>query len=329
MNDCQGKEYDKIQVGEVFIDTGKNGKDNQWRERKLRNINLGDDFKILQHGVTSQRVFACAERLEFNVQTDGTLKLGKVWFCKNKLCPVCNWRRSLKHSSQASRVLNKAMNTYRTAKFLFLTLTVKNVSGSNLGTSLTELTKSFDRLIRRAKVKRNLIGFMRATEVTYNEKRDDYHPHLHVLLMVKSTYFKGTNNYIDQSEWQRMWQQSAKLTYVPQVDIRKVKSKYDDVDSIRKAVLETAKYPVKPIDSMGLDKSTRLDVVDNLYKGLHRKRQIAYGGELKRIYKELGLDDTENGNLVKFSGTENDSSDNVNQVVAKWLWSSKNYYRVR
>lgn len=330
MNDCQEVEYNDCRIGDEFLDKNSKGKDKKWRQRKLNNIALGDDFKKLQIENVSTNVFACAERLEYKVNTDGSISLNKVWFCKNKLCPICNWRRALKHSYQASNVLNIAMNNNPKAQFLFLTLTVKNVPGSELKESLTQLTKSFDRLFRRAKVKKNLIGFMRATEVTYSEERDDYHPHLHILMMVTPSYFKGSDNYISQTEWSELWKQSAKLDYNPIVDVRKIKTKMDDSEneSLYKAVLETAKYPVKPIDSMNLTEDTRLKVVANLYQGLYKKRQIAYGGELKTIYKNLALDSLEDGNLINVNGNDN-LEKTYNTVVAKWFWDIKKYIRIQ
>lgn len=328
MKECQEVEYNDCQVGEEFLDKNSKGKDKKWRQRKLNNIALGDDFKKLQIEKVSNNVFSCAERLEYKVNTDGSISLNKVWFCKNKLCPICNWRRALKHSYQASNVLDIAMKKHPKAQFLFLTLTVKNVPGSELKESLTDLTKSFDRLFRRAKVKKNLIGFMRATEVTYSEERDDYHPHLHILLMVKSNYFRGADNYISQAEWSELWKKSAKLDYNPIVDVRKIKTDGNSEDeSLYKAVLETAKYPVKPIDSMDLSEDTRLKVVNNLYHGLYKKRQISYGGELKTIYKSLALDSLEDGNLINVNGNDN-LEKTYNTVVAKWFWDIKKYIRV-
>lgn len=328
MKECQEVEYNDCQVGEEFLDKNSKGKDKKWRQRKLNNIALGDDFKKLQIEKVSNNVFSCAERLEYKVNTDGSISLNKVWFCKNKLCPICNWRRALKHSYQASNVLDIAMKKHPKAQFLFLTLTVKNVPGSELKESLTDLTKSFDRLFRRAKVKKNLIGFMRATEVTYSEERDDYHPHLHILLMVKPNYFNGSDNYIKQAEWSELWKKSAKLDYNPIVDVRKIKTDGNSEDeSLYKAVLETAKYPVKPIDSMDLSEDTRLKVVNNLYHGLYKKRQISYGGELKTIYKSLALDSLEDGNLINVNGNDN-LEKTYNTVVAKWFWDIKKYIRV-
>ena len=63
---------------------------------------------------------------------------------------------------------------------------------------------------------------------------------------------------------------------------------------MKKSILETTKYPFKPIEFD--DKN--LQVIDDLYKGLYRKRQLAYGGLLKQIKKELELDDIENGDLI-------------------------------
>ena len=328
MKECQEVEYNDCQVGEEFLDKNSKGKDKKWRQRKLNNIALGQDFKKLQIEKVGNNVFSCAERLEYKVNTDGSISLNKVWFCKNKLCPICNWRRALKHSYQASNVLDIAMKKHPKAQFLFLTLTVKNVPGSELKESLTHLTKSFDRLFRRAKVKKNLIGFMRATEVTYSEERDDYHPHLHILLMVKPNYFNGSDNYIKQAEWSELWKKSAKLDYNPIVDVRKIKTDGNSEDeSLYKAVLETAKYPVKPIDSMDLSEDTRLKVVNNLYHGLYKKRQISYGGELKTIYKSLALDSLEDGNLINVNGNDN-LEKTYNTVVAKWFWDIKKYIRV-
>lgn len=329
MNDCQEVEYNDCQVGEEFLDKNSKGKDKKWKQRKLNNIALGDDFKKLQIEKVGNQVFSCAERLEYKVNTDGSISLNKVWFCKNKLCPICNWRRALKHSYQASNVLDIAMKKHPKAQFLFLTLTVKNVPGSELKESLTHLTKSFDRLFRRAKVKKNLIGFMRATEVTYSEERDDYHPHLHILLMVKPNYFNGSDNYIKQAEWSELWKKSAKLDYNPIVDVRKIKTDGNSEDeSLYKAVLETAKYPVKPIDSMDLSEDTRLKVVANLYRGLYKKRQISYGGELKTIYKSLCLDSVEDGDLIHVTGSD-DLEKTYNTIVAKWFWDIKKYIRVQ
>lgn len=310
----------------IFKDVSKNGKDRKWKERKLMNIELGQRLEKLGYK-QFERVMQCSEVLKFKKQDDGTLKLFQTWFCKNKLCSICNWRRAMKHSYQATQVIDKAIEKEPKAKFLFLTLTVKNVEGKNLNKTMSSLTKSFDRLFKRRKVLKNLIGYLRSTEVTFNSDTEMYHPHIHVLLMVKSSYFTGnSDNYINQKEWQLMWQQSAKLDYLPVVDIRKVRSKKsNDEKDIKNAIIETAKYPVKPIDTLQASEEQKLKIVDDLMQGLYKKRQIGYGGLLKKIYKELQLDDLENGDLIKIDDEKNEVTPGK-EIIAVWNWERKNYF---
>ncbi|WP_460898733.1 protein rep, partial [Staphylococcus aureus] len=57
----------------------------------------------------------------------GERKLYRVWFCKSRLCPMCNWRRAMKHGIQSQKVVAEVIKQKPTVRWLFLTLTVKNV----------------------------------------------------------------------------------------------------------------------------------------------------------------------------------------------------------
>ena len=311
---------DKIQnQEEILVDKNSRGKDRNWRGRKILSLKLADIFKELQYKDSLiERVATCGDTLRFIRREDGSLKLYQAYFCKNKLCPMCNWRRSMKYSYQTSRIVDEAIKQEPKVRFLFLTLTVKNVEGEALNSTISQLTKSFDRLFRRAKVKKNLLGYLRSVEVTHNEDDNSYHPHIHVLMMVKSSYFKGKENYITQKEWGDMWSQSLKVDYVPIIDIRTVK---ETGKGLQGAVLETAKYPTKPI-KMDIENK---QVVDDLYNGLYRKRQLGYGGLFKTIKKQLTLDDVENGDLVHTSDDKENISKGT-EIVAIWNANKQNYY---
>lgn len=309
-----------------FQDISKTGKDRQWRERKLRNIELASQLEILGYR-NFDRVYQCAETLKFVEQMDGTKKLYQSYFCKNKLCALCNWRRSMKYSYQASKIVEEAMCRHSKARFLFLTLTVRNITGQELNQAMKDILIGFNRLFKYKKVDRNMIGFLRATEVTYSKELDSYHPHLHVLLMVKPGYFRSKDDYLTQEEWTALWRKAMKLDYTPVVDIRAVKA--DKGKGLKGAILETAKYPVKPFDV--IDEKTdftaqeKLQIVDDMLTGLHRKRQIGFGKLFKDIKKELELDDLEDGNLVK-TGENTESRSTGREIVAIWNWERKNYY---
>lgn len=313
MTDFQNQEQ------QVLKDKNSKGKDRRWKERKILSLRLADIFKELDYKDTLiERISSCGDVLKFIKREDGSLRLYQAYFCKNKLCPMCNWRRSMKYSYQTSRIVDKAISQEPKGRFLFLTLTVKNVSGADLNNALTQLTKSFDRLFRRAKVKKNLLGYLRSVEVTHNQDTGDYHPHIHILLMVRASYFSSKENYITQKEWGDLWAKSLKVDYVPMVDIRAVKSQGK---GLKGAILETAKYPTKPI-KLDIENA---QVVDDLYQGLYKKRQLGYGGIFKIIKKELALDDAENGDLIHTSDKNDDLSEGT-KIVAVWNASKQNYF---
>ncbi|MCQ2966957.1 MAG: protein rep [Alphaproteobacteria bacterium] len=84
---------------EIFLDKNEDGKDKDWRGRKVLSLKLADIFKELQYKDSLiERVQTCGDVLRFIRREDGSLKLYQAYFCKNKFCPMCNWRRSMKYS---------------------------------------------------------------------------------------------------------------------------------------------------------------------------------------------------------------------------------------
>lgn len=308
--------------GDEFKDISKNGKDRKWKERKQKNLKLANIFDSLDYPSNFvSNIHSCAEHLSFKRASDGSLRLFQMYTCKNKQCAICSWRRSMKYQVQISKIVEEVIIRKPKGRFLFLTLTVENVSGENLNHELSKLTEAFRRLMMYKKVSKNMIGFLRATEVTRNELMDTYHPHIHVLLFVSPTYFKNKENYISQDEWTDLWKKSAKLDYYPIVDVRAIKPKNEKTSDIRSAILETAKYPVKPME-LTVESAK---VVDELQKGLYRKRQIAFGGLFKQIKKELELDDIENGDLINLGDEESPISDGE-VISVLWNHERQNYY---
>ena len=282
----------------VLVDKSSTGKIRPWKDKKIANISYWELLHILEFK-KAERVRSCAEVLEYEVSQDtGELKLANVWFCKSRLCPMCNWRRTMKHGIQTQKIVAEVIRQKPKARWLFLTLSIKNVfDGQELNQSLSDMSKGFNRMMKYKKVSKNLIGFMRATEVTVNTIDNSYNQHMHILLCVESSYFNGSENYINQKQWTQFWRKAMKLDYDPIVHVQIVKPKNKNKSDIKSAIDETAKYPVKHTDFMTSSKEKNLQVVSDLEEGLHRKRLISYGGLLKEIHKELNLDEVENGDL--------------------------------
>lgn len=311
-----------------FKDVTKTGKVRPWKEKKISNVSYAEILQILEFK-KAKNVGECGQILEFKPTDLGYLKLYRAWFCKSKLCPICNWRRSMKNSAQTQKIVESVVSDKPKARWLFLTLTVKNVSdGESLKESLSQMTKAFNKMVKYKKVKENLIGFMRNIEVTVNQETGFYNQHMHVLLCVENQYFKNKNNYITQKEWKSFWKKALKINYDPVVDVRAIKSNKKGDSDIESAVKETSKYSVKSADYLTENEKRNLEIVYDLEKGLYNKRMISYGGLLKEKHKLLNLDDVEDGDLINTSDSEeiSESEEQANSIVAIWNYQKQNYY---
>ncbi|MCH4302889.1 protein rep, partial [Staphylococcus haemolyticus] len=246
-----------------------------------------------------------------------------------KLCPVCNWRRAMKNSYQAQRVIEEVVKEKPTARWLFLTLSTRNaIDGETLEQSLKDLTKSFHKLFRYKKVSKNLIGFMRSTEVTVNQNDGSYNQHMHVLLCVENAYFRKKENYITQNEWVDLWQKALRVNYRPVANIKAIKPNRKGDKDIQAAIKETSKYSVKSSDYLTGDREKDSEIVSDLEQGLYRKRMLSYGGLLKQKHKILNLDDAEDGNLINTSDEDKttDEEEKAHSITAIWNFEKQNYY---
>ncbi|CAC9759679.1 hypothetical protein IE105ANAGC_02808 [Enterococcus faecalis] len=144
----------------------------------------------------------------------------------------------MKHGIQSQKVVAEVIKQKPTVRWLFLTLTVKNVyDGEELNKSLSDMAQGFRRMMQYKKINKNLVGFMRATEVTINNKDNSYNQHMHVLVCVEPTYFKNTENYVNQKQWIQFWKKAMKLDYDPNVKVQMIRPKNKYKSDIQSAVL--------------------------------------------------------------------------------------------
>ncbi|MGB5637449.1 MAG: protein rep [Waterburya sp.] len=209
-------------------------------------------------------------------------KLSSAHFCKIRMCPCCQKRRSFKAGETMLAVAEETLVRQPTLKFLFLTLTVPNISLDKLSETLTHITQSWNRLMNRKKVKRIIKGYHRAIEITHNADRGDYHPHMHIILAVNSRYFKS-EDYINHEDWLKMWQQSTRQPEITQVDIRTIREGGKFNLRLESAVSEACKYSLKTFNFKRYRTGSQKGKIINLqhrkmYKQLiQNKAQISYG----------------------------------------------------
>ena len=241
--------------------------------KKIYDGDYGDD-KIITKSENKYINFEnCATDLWIDEETG---QITEANFCKQRLCPVCNYRRSTMLWHKVSNVISDIQN-----EKLLITLTVKNCTGDNLKATIDGILESFHRLTSRRMWKRNIVGFIRGLEITYNSQKDTFHPHIHILAVASENYFK--EDYIDVHTLRKWWTESARLDYYVQVDIRKIKT-------TDKAVAEVVKYAVKMADILQQDADEkRLRATQTLASCIVGRRLISTGGLIKKLAKQKNI----------------------------------------
>ena len=240
-------------------------KDAQW-DKHRKNLDTitsyykhCDEFESL-----AERTYSCSRHLLFKRASDSdgnsAIKLQRVFTCKVRLCTICSWARTRVWRRRFLISLPQVIQYNPTARFIFLTLTVKNCDVTDLNATIKLMSKAFTKMMKRRGVDRVVLGYARSCEITKSVD-GTAHPHFHILLMVRPSYF--ANDYIKQNDWVKLWQESLQVDYTPVVDIRSVKPKKEKSDRFDKkinlgdhaglinAVLEVAKYGTKPSDLIG------------------------------------------------------------------------------
>ena len=273
--------------------------EHDFREKKKLQEPIVEKYQYFNTSKTNDMT-DCGCYLEFALfqnKKDNDLrekKLDKMYTCKDRFCPFCNWRRARKLAIQSYEVL-EAIQSEKKVRYLFVTLTVKNCPIEQLSDTITYMNKSFKRMMEWKRLKGSVLGWSRILE--YPPQKNDssmIHPHYHCLIAVSTSYFgRDKSLYIKQSEWQSLWQKALKADYAPSVDVRVIKAK-NGIDPIAKAVAEFAKYPLKSVDIKPLS----VDQFQELVYQMKRKRAVAFGGILKDYRKKLSLDDIEDGDLI-------------------------------
>jgi plasmid rolling circle replication initiator protein Rep len=275
----------------------------------------------------ASRMADCSGLLRFgwsdNPETGETrLRLREAQFCRVRNCPVCQWRRSLMWQARFYQSLPKLVEAYPSARWVFLTLTVRNCSITELGSTLGAMNSAFKRLAARKEFK-PVLGWIRTVEVTRG-KDGSAHPHFHTLMMVPPSWF--TRDYIKHSRWVSLWQECLRVAYEPNVDIRPVKiKKYGEgqseplAEALQRAVAETLKYAVKPTD-MTADPEWFLDLTRQTFK----RRFVATGGVLKDVLK---LEDESDADLALADSDPDGKADDGSRLAFAWRSKEKRYKR--
>lgn len=183
--------------------------------------------------------------------------------CHNRYCKPCAMERA--------RTISKNLKHYIKGKTVrFLTLTLRS-SNDPLGEQLTRLVQCFNRLRVKKGWRNSQVGGASFIEISYNNKKKRWHPHLHVI---------SEGKYISQRELSSMWKEVSGDSFI--VDVRAIK---DDA----KVANYVTKYASKGIDGKYINDQ---ELLIEAMKCLHGRKVITTYGKW-RGFKLLSAESEE------------------------------------
>lgn len=318
----------------------------KYKKHKLQSYKvaelLGTDYTFNDLGADTldsryKALINCGTQLEFTKNLEGgktVYHLKGANFCRQRCCPMCQFRRSEKMFAEVLRVVKHLERRYR---FIHLVLTIPNCTdGRELVEGIKLLYKGFSNLLAYKSVNGAFKGILRCLEVSYNYDNDTFHPHLHCLVAVNKSYFNDTKAYLSYDKLRALWSQSVfkavgQLPYdfdfmagcpeLLQIHIGSINE--GDVGG----VAEVCKYCVKPLEFENETNDNIRDMQNKrilltLWHTLKGVRFVQKYGVIRDAFRELRIDDD---NLIDEESTEI----NAPKLRLDWDFNELNYKGVK
>lgn len=192
-------------------------------------------------------------------------EIRKKFDCNSRYCPICSNKLKLREQKKMRKKLEEA----KEKNYLLMTLNGNNVTEENLKHEIEDNNKAFISLMRLDLFKRTVTGYIKAVEITYINEKSTYLPHLHVILLVKSSYRKYMKLNTDKEKIKEQWNKHKK-SHDLFMDIQSVR----DIDKVMSYLTVSQKKRYTEIgqeETKGIIRAIR-----------NKKRLYSYGGILSK-----------------------------------------------
>lgn len=131
-------------------------------------------------------------------------------YCNKRTCPYCAKRIANANERRVSKTLEKANEAKMSRdkvgyKLLSITLTVPNCTGPELREELKNELRALRSMMRNKNALSAIVkGYVYGGEMTRNDETGLFHPHIHLIAAVNSTYGKG-KDYLSRKALTELW----------------------------------------------------------------------------------------------------------------------------
>lgn len=292
-------------------------------------LNNDDFLKIAMYNNEQfERLYKAGSTL-FNIEYETTIKsleeMGKLGeikhkfksahFCKSRLCPICQWKKSLRKRAEMYKILPSIKEENKSIRFLFMTLTIKNCRMEELKATIKKLNDGLRAMLKDEKL-RFIKGSIKSLEITQGKsEKNTAHPHLHLLLAVSSTFFKGCN-YLTFEKWRELWKKYLNIDYDPQINVQAIK---ENTDIIRE-LIKTSLY----IEKETLEKFNE-DIFLQYSRQVDNTRTYELTGIFKEYRKKTKNDNQTNEVIDDETGETIDLDMLINSIVVEYVDNQYKY----
>lgn len=274
----------------------------------------------------AEAIKSCGTVLEVQHCNDcGTDTIKHANFCRDRLCPMCAWRLSLKRY----KIMSAAIETIRKTQpevlrhASLVTLTVRCCQPEDLPVTLSSMSEAWRYTISQRWARKALEGWGRSLEITYNHVKKWLHPHFHVLLL--SSCEDTAKALIN--EWCRQASTRGLAVDLAAQDASIISADKEGENLLVKGIMECYKYSIKASDTLSMP----LGALRAVALGLAGRRLIATGGILKQTLAAMQAD------LETLS--ESDTTDatpecpkchsqRIDEIIWKWCAESNAYLAI-
>lgn len=298
----RSRRSDSLFNGIVFNDyTAQSEKQTHYKRSSVAVSEIllsSDDPSDHQDGYAMKR---CQNQV--TVTHDGTIIGAR---CRHRLCPLCQWRRSVDVFRETVDVMTETQ-VIKPYRYYSLTLTVENCLYKDTKPTIKEMHKAFSRLMNYREVKAGISGYVRMTEISEEQNREEYaNPHMHVLICVNSGFHRS--NYISAKRWSTLWRKATKnpkLTAVTNRAWKPLLSSIDGSFDLRPhEVASSIVYGIKPYDFINKHGEIRNETPSSKFilamnHQLRNIARISHGGVFKTEFTRHRAEIKERDALLK------------------------------
>lgn len=297
----------------------------KWTAKKAAGARRAETMKRAGFYTRAERIELCGKEIHgYQCRDCGHFEVSRANFCRDRMCPLCNWRLSMKRFAKMLDIA-RTVREEEPGGWEAVTLTVKNCPVNKLTETINEMMKAWNCCMSNREMKEVCAGWARSLEITYNHKTRTFHPHFHVILVKNGSESAGrtlvkrwlnckytTAGYMAQEthEIKSRWEENAAEHIIDDVTIH--------------AILEAYKYAVKeqPDEDGKTVDDMPVGAFRKLVEGIDGRRLVAFGGVIKYWAKVLEAEDLDNiddeaaediGKVCRKCG-----STDVIEMVAEW-----------